>query len=461
MVRCENQTHTWNSLLGYIAKGDVIPVVGLELFRACYDGEREETFYSYISRRIGMHYQLDVDLSQAEVPLANAVTAYVRRVGHNKIHALRSFIQDILQQRPSLPIPPAIQKLAAIDGFAVFVNLTFCPFLEEAIAKARPGWDPGLNRFFFAPKQEINASDFDIDTPHNKMPLIYYLMGHPSDLRFALSEEDLLEFFYALQQGPPRNLFNQLRNKHTLLLGCNYPDWLARFFLRMSSNNRLSYVRDWLHLLADETLLQEDNPLQAFVSNYCELVDIHSDGGAIAFVNELHSRWLSRKDSLEEEYPAINPNSVFISYAREDAEAAKLLYDELREQDIDAWLDLRRLEPGDWWDRQIRASISTCALFLPLISLNTEHIFTDQESKRYLQQEWDYAVAQLPKRGDDKSFIIPIVMDGVDVSKATCPASFREANALAAPSREPSARMVRQIRDLLRSLQKARRRCGG
>ena len=64
--------------------------------------------------------------------------------------------------------------------------------------------------------------------------------------------------------------------------------------------------------------------------------------------------------------------AVFLSYAREDTEAAKRIADALRAFGIEVWFDQSELRGGDAWDQKIRTQIRTCALFLPIISQRTE-----------------------------------------------------------------------------------------
>ena len=64
-------------------------------------------------------------------------------------------------------------------------------------------------------------------------------------------------------------------------------------------------------------------------------------------------------------------SAVFLSYASQDAEAAKHVCDALRAAGVEVWLDQSELRGGDAWDASIRRQIRECALFVPLISANT------------------------------------------------------------------------------------------
>jgi hypothetical protein len=59
-------------------------------------------------------------------------------------------------------------------------------------------------------------------------------------------------------------------------------------------------------------------------------------------------------------------------YASQDAEAARRISEALRAAGIVVWFDQSELRGGDVWDASIRKKIKECALFVPVISANTE-----------------------------------------------------------------------------------------
>jgi len=52
--------------------------------------------------------------------------------------------------------------------------------------------------------------------------------------------------------------------------------------------------------------------------------------------------------------------AVFVSYASQDAEAARRIHDALRAADVEVWLDRSELRGGDAWDASIRRQIRGC-----------------------------------------------------------------------------------------------------
>jgi hypothetical protein len=115
-------------------------------------------------------------------------------------------------------------------------------------------------------------------------PTVYYLFGKLSaSPSYAISDEDLLEFLYALQSESrrPENLFDELENNHLLIVGGNFSDWVARFFLRTAKGRRLSDPREVLEILADDRS-GKDPGLVAFLGNFSPRTKIFH-AGAEAF----------------------------------------------------------------------------------------------------------------------------------------------------------------------------------
>ena len=61
----------------------------------------------------------------------------------------------------------------------------------------------------------------------------------------------------------------------------------------------------------------------------------------------------------------------FLSYASQDADVARRICAALRAAGLEVWFDQSELRGGDAWDASIRKQIKECALFVPMISDNT------------------------------------------------------------------------------------------
>jgi len=55
---------------------------------------------------------------------------------------------------------------------------------------------------------------------------------------------------------------------------------------------------------------------------------------------------------------------VFISYAKEDSDAARRIYNDLRVAGLNPWLDKESLLPGQNWEIEIRKAIKSSRYFI-------------------------------------------------------------------------------------------------
>ncbi len=116
-----------------------------------------------------------------------------------------------------------------------------------------------------------------------------------------------------------------------------------------------------------------------------------------------------------------SPKAIFLSYASQDAEAAQRICDALRTAGLEVWFDRNELVGGDAWDQKIRKQIKECALFVPLISANT-----NARAEGYFRLEWKLAVDRSHLMADDQPFLFPIVVGDVNDATARVPDKFRE-----------------------------------
>jgi dienelactone hydrolase len=113
--------------------------------------------------------------------------------------------------------------------------------------------------------------------------------------------------------------------------------------------------------------------------------------------------------------------AVFLSYASQDAEAARRICAALRAAGIEVWFDQSELRGGDAWDQKIKKQIRECALFVPVVSANT-----NARAEGYFRLEWKLAVERSRLMADDAAFIVPAVIDEMADADARVPDKFRE-----------------------------------
>ena len=97
--------------------------------------------------------------------------------------------------------------------------------------------------------------------------------------------------------------------------------------------------------------------------------------------------------------------AIFLSYASQDADAARRICEALRAAGLEVWFDQSELRDGDVWDASIRKQIKECALFVLLISDNT-----NAREEGYFRLEWKLAVDRSHLIADQTS----VFVDGGD-----------------------------------------------
>src|ERR1700726_1139901 len=126
--------------------------------------------------------------------------------------------------------------------------------------------------------------------------------------------------------------------------------------------------------------------------------------------------------------------SVFLSYASEDRQAARLLRDALPGFGLEVWYDESELGGGELWDQKIRKQIRECDYFMPLISAQTE-----ARREGYFRREWRLAVERTLDMADDHPFLLPVVIDATSQSGARVPEKFLSIQWVRAPGGQANA----------------------
>ncbi len=155
--------------------------------------------------------------------------------------------------------------------------------------------------------------------------------------------------------------------------------------------------------------------------------------------------------SVETDRPRLRP-SVFVSYASQDRDAAVSIRDTLAASGVDGWCDESDLGGGDAWDQKIRRQIRECDYFMPIVSSHTE-----ARREGYFRREWRLAVERSLDMADDRTFLLPVVIDDTDKGSASVPEKFLAVQWLKVPNGKPSPPLVSLCERLVSPRPRARR----
>lgn len=438
----------WNDLLGYFRGKDMpVTVVGPDL-PAAVVGDGEQTCTALIGQRLAEQYDLALS---PPTTMKQAVAEILRTRGRDEVEIrVYKTIYDILTDLDLKP-SDALRNLAAISDLRLFVSTTPDRLLAQALNEVRFGGKPLTREIAFSINQstEEQASNAPKGDPTDTVVL--NLFGQASrNAQYAIHEEDELEWLHALltrQVTLPLWLDSQLKKQPMLFIGCDIPDWDGRFFVRMESKDRLTRVSEKQFFFVNAPDAREPL-LSSFFSTYGRGAVIQQlEMEPADFIAELRARWEKlpgrrpvpdRQQPGSAGSPAADDRPIFISYLREDSDAARRLCDAITEIGGPGavWFDERKVSPGDDWEENILATIRRdIQLFVPVISANTE-----REDEGVVYQEWREAVDR-SERILGRRFIVPVIIDddaGADLSRYhRIPEQFRRLDFGHAPAGVP------------------------
>lgn len=381
----------WDKLIRGIRQGQVIPIVGERLSLADSAG-LTRPYVSLLAEQLAADGLLEIDTLPDDPSLAVLTQAFIEQGGD-----LAELYDSLLSASLRIAAAPAtpLAQLAEISDFRLFVTLSVDTLLEQALQAAHPA--DNVTQRAYRPRE---AQDIGPTWPPPQ-PEVYHLFGRISAMPdYVASQEDLLEFMHALQSdlSRPRELFARLSRCSLLIIGSAFSDWLVLFFLRMSSDERLSSRMSQFIIIDSE--LGTTAEMGTFVSHFSKRTRLVAQP-ADAFVTELHARWLAQRgDTLTAEA------DVFISYASEDRPLAEALRTSLLAYypRLGIWLDQQGgLEVGDDYTRKIALQIRQARVFIPLITANS----AGGEVKRFYRREWSWAEGRAIELGN-LPFILPV-----------------------------------------------------
>ncbi len=301
----------------------------------------------------------------------------------------------------------------------------------------------------YAPRERV---DIPVDWKQSDRPYVFHLLGKVSAAAYVVSDEDALEFVHSLQSpGALPNLSSALNSNSLLIVGCGFPGWIVRFFIRAARRSRLLHAGEKTDFIVDAQACG-DADLVAFLRNFKTGTEVFALADPVRFVDELSKRWEARVRQAPAEKrleaPVMTPGAVFISYASEDRPAAEALYAALDEAGMDIWFDRQRLFAGDDFESRIRRNIERCSLFIVVLSKSCV-----TPDRRFFRLEWDQAQRVAVTVPDSAEFILPVVVDDLPHDHEFIPPRFRQLHWQAQPGSTVDTAFIEHVKQLYRAHQ--------
>lgn len=437
----------WDDLIENMTRDQrVVPVIGPELCTLPSDGG--STFEEVAAKRLSERAALTLEGPLSLARLAQELISQ----GRTKAQLCRELAEihrEVLAAATNAGLPEPLRQIAAIRDFPLMLTTTPDALLASAIRENRER-DAG---------PLAAALNDTVDLPRNwaqgPKPTLFHLFGRISPLpSFALTEEDTLEFVYRMQSDAfrPEQLLDELRERHLLLIGVRFTNWLMRMFLRTLHSGRLSEDSGQMVVLAGD-VVRRDAGLLGFLREVSQQVWIYEEGSSADFVRELHKRWSVAHDeswatTAEGEAPIepdpIQPGAVYVSCARGDRAAAERFAAVLDEAGLDAWFDRNEVQGGTRYENRVRQNIQRCDLFVPLISRQTE-----AQADGFFRREWEWAIERMENIEGNVRFVVPAALED-GLAAAQLPPTFRKMTLGLAPAGQPSPELLRDCINAVR-----------
>lgn len=442
----------WELLLEAIDNKRVIPIVGDDFFYLIEDGE-ELSVIDYLIKSLSVKFNVketspDFSTIADAIELENFMNKKIRFV--NVQTDIYYEINQLLQSKTIL-VRESLRKLMNLNKFPLILTTSFVPGLESLLSQN--GCDCVALSYGKSADSDINA------TIHNtKGVFLYYLFGRCSKIKksYMVTEEDLLEYMHLWheQDARPPRLTKYLANKFLMVLGCNYPNWLFRFFWHSIRNFSLvpveqpDKIMEMMQAIVSVDKVKEDVELHRFLSRIH--TSVYSDSRN--FIDELINHWdaYSKEQSIDDasqgSYSSLlnKPEDVdvFISYANEDKEVARRLSNVLTQLGANVWFDDKELVLSEEYEIEIKSAITRAKRFMPVLSAST---FV--EKPRFFRKEWAIAHSIM----DDRfglPFFAPVTVDDCDPKDKRIPEAFRKCHIISLNSEDVELQLKKFVRSI-------------
>ena len=409
----------WELLMNAVDEKRVVPILGDRLIQVASDDGKCRNVRDYVLQKLSERFESDAvctDFAQVE----DLIREYNRKLRNaGDMTDIYYEIYDILS-RATVVIPDFVKQLFQLCKFPLVLTTSYARGIDKVL-----GISPDKIKIY---NKKI-SSDIKLSELDGSGTLLYYLFGRLSMTKrsFKVTEDDLLDYLHCWHNSDtrPMRLGEYLSDKFLLVLGCDYPNWLFRFFWHSIKN--FTIVPTSADMQGVVTVSAEradsDNDLMNFLSRVQTSVYRKAED----FVKELIDRYEVRSkenglyDKDDGNVPTVAGETydIFISYASEDYDLAGKVAQKFKDYGATVWFDKAALNLGEKYEKTIAQNIQECKRFVPILSFTTL-----KEGRRFFKKEWKLAIEEAEYRLNEP-YISPIVVDDMDpFSEHAIPTEF-------------------------------------
>ena len=411
----------WELLMYAVEEKRVVPIIGDNLIQIAMPGGECINVREYVLGKLSEHFESGTvckDYAQVE-DLIREYNRHQRNAGD--VTDIYYEIYDILN-KAEVVMPDFVKRLFRLCHFPLVLTTSYVRGIDDIL---------GISADRIKVYNKKASADVKMAELDGEDTMLYYLFGRLSMAKrsFKVTEDDLLDYLHCWHNSDtrPAKLGEYLSDKFLLVLGCDYPNWLFRFF--------------W-HSIKNFTIVPASGDMQGVVTVSAERAD--SDGDLMNFLSRVQTSVYRKAEDFinefNERYEARHPQGevssifggevakasgrdeaydIFISYASEDYEQAGLVAQKFKSLGASVWFDKVELNPGEKYEMSIAEKIQECKRFVPILSRTTL-----KEGRRYFKKEWRQAIEEAEYRLNEP-YISPIVIDDINpFSERAIPVEF-------------------------------------
>lgn len=401
-----------------VTEREIIPVVGNDLSLVKDEENNPVPLYNYIAKNVAAELKIPYN-SQSIHELALTVNGIKSQHVYEKV---KSIYKKIKKQNRIINDP--LKILSKILDFDFYISTAIDDLLEDALKVERTlsDEDIGVINYSLKTKNEV---------PKNTKVVILKIMGALSPIKnSAIDDEKMLENLISIT-----NWINEVcaagnsisdffsGTKGFLFIGCDYPDWLMRFLIRILTNKRLIEIDRFYNDHIVSNYSDGSSKLKNFLV-HCrkDFVEVSENGNenVVRFVEEFYGNWAERKTF---ENNLKYKGKVFLSYNKMNKPVIIDIKNSFKNERIDVWFDEDNLHSG-LHEEEIPKIIDKCPVFIPFISddiLKKPECYAQRVEWRTIENIFNYKHGILHQRLE----IFPCIIDDVKIDDERIPKLFR------------------------------------
>lgn len=399
----------WELLMNAVDEKKVVPIIGDNLIQVEVENGKRINIRDFILKALSERFN-----SMAECKDYSQIEELIRE--HNRQLRNAGDVTDIyyeifdILRTANVVVPVFLKELFQICRFPLILTTSCARDINKDFG-VLPNRIKVYNK---NPSSDIMVAELD-----ESSPTLYYLFGRLSMTKrsFKVTEDDLLDYLHCWHNSDsrPSHLGEYLSGKFLLVLGCDYPNWLFRFFWHSIRNFSIVPTTSDMQgvVTVSDYCDNSDEELMNFLSRVQTSVYRKAESFISEFIEIYKLRQEEKKESTldTEEYEnelgdIVERPDIFISYASEDYDIASTIAQKFKNFGAEVWFDKVDLDAGEKYEKIITEKIQDCKRFVPILSKSTL-----TPGRRFFKKEWKQAIEEASYRLNEP-YITPISIGG-------------------------------------------------